>query len=896
MSAVNMFGELALASKQDDIIEALQELGFVTDAELRATPLPVVDQGVVDALEALGFQTDAVTNAQLRATPLPVIISDGSGPVTVDGTVAISGTVPVSGPLTDAQLRASAINANTFVTNTTGNPVPVSDAGGSLTVDGTVAVSNFTDNGLTDAQLRASAVPVSAALSAVGVTATSLAKAEDAPHTSGDTGVFMLGVRNTAFSTLTSAEGDYSPVAVDAFGRSMVAISDLIPGAGATNLGKAEDAPHASSDVGVMALAVRSDAGGTTASASGDYVPLITDSVGALRTTAFVTSVVPGVTGSSLGKAEDAVHADGDTGVMMLGVRNANGTVLTSAEGDYSAIAVDGTGKVLINPGTAATNLGKAEDAAHTTGDTGVMMLAVRSDAGGPLTDVTGDYHPLLVDSLGRLSTSSAVSTGTGAFGISAAAMGKAEDAAHVSGDVGTMALAVRNDTAAVLTSADGDYSPVAVDSAGRIKTSSNQTATGSITTQNLVPAGVATAGSAVEISLNGATTLGIQTSGTYTGALSLQVTVDGTNWLTIGAPMIIGGTNGALNTTISSGAASVFQAEVAGYLKARITGLSTMTGTAVVTLIATEATAVTVLGAALPSGTNSIGSLASISTFVNPGTGAANLGKAEDAAHASGDTGVMLLAVRNDSPSSLVDANGDYASLQLDGTGNLRVSMNGVGLVPGTAATSMGKAEDAAHTSGDTGIFMLGVRNDSATVLTSADGDYSPVATDSAGRLQTNVSVLSGAFGISAGAMGKSEDAAHASGDTGVAIWGVRMDVNGIPTSADGDYGALGIDQHGSQFVVPGRVGTATLTNVNGAATTTSLLTANTSRKAVIMHNDSTATLFLKYGATASVTSYTYKIAPDATWEMPSPLFAGALDGIWSAANGAVRITELTG
>jgi len=45
----------------------------------------------------------------------------------------------------------------------TGNPLPVSDAGGSLTVDGTVAVSGSVavTGPVTDAQLRATAVPVS---------------------------------------------------------------------------------------------------------------------------------------------------------------------------------------------------------------------------------------------------------------------------------------------------------------------------------------------------------------------------------------------------------------------------------------------------------------------------------------------------------------------------------------------------------------------------------------------------------------------------------------------------------------------------------------------------------------------------------------------------------------
>lgn len=55
-----------------------------------------------------------------------------------------------------------------------------------------------------------------------------------------------------------------------------------------------------------------------------------------------------------------------------------------------------------------------------------------------------------------------------------------------------------------------------------------------------------------------------------------------------------------------------------------------------------------------------------------------------------------------------------------------------------GTWLDASAKAEDAAHASGDPGAFVLAVRNDSDAARTSADGDYSPLSTDSAGRLKT--------------------------------------------------------------------------------------------------------------------------------------------------------------
>ena len=46
--------------------------------------------------------------------------------------------------------------------------------------------------------------------------------AEDAAHITADKGVFVLGVRNDAVSSITSAERDYSPVAVDETGRNII--------------------------------------------------------------------------------------------------------------------------------------------------------------------------------------------------------------------------------------------------------------------------------------------------------------------------------------------------------------------------------------------------------------------------------------------------------------------------------------------------------------------------------------------------------------------------------------------------------------------------------------------------------------------------------------------------
>jgi hypothetical protein len=134
-------------------------------------------------------------------------------------------------------------------------------------------------------------------------------------------------------------------------------------------------------------------------------------------------------------------------------------------------------------------------------------------------------------------------------------------------------------------------------------------TATGNITTQNLVPAGTATAGSALlSGTLNGQTTLTVQVTGTYTGALSIQGTVDNTNWVTIGGVPFINVNTGAYSATIASGTAGIFQTDCAGFTQVRITGLAAMTGTAVVTMHASVGAGLVALDASLPAGTAQIG------------------------------------------------------------------------------------------------------------------------------------------------------------------------------------------------------------------------------------------------------------------------------------------------
>ena len=95
---------------------------------------------------------------------------------------------------------------------------------------------------------------------------------------------------------------------------------------------------------------------------------------------------------------------------------------------------------------------------------------------------------------------------------------------------------------------------------------------------------------------------------------------------------------------------------------------------------------------------------------------------------------------------------------------------------------------------------------------------------------------------------------------------------------------------------MLPFQVTAATLTNVASSASNVTVVAANPSRRALIIVNDSTAILYLKFGATASATSYSVKLIAGETYNSPiNHIYTGIIDGIWAAANGAARVTELT-
>jgi hypothetical protein len=129
-------------------------------------------------------------------------------------------------------------------------------------------------------------------------------------------GTVILGAGTAAIGKLVANDG------VDI---GDVDVTSIVPGVGATNLGKAIQSAQGATDTGVAALVVRNDTLADLSGADGDYAPLQVNASGALYT-AIHSSALP--TGAATEAKQDVIE-----------------TTLNSIEGDTSSLAgaVSGT-------------------------------------------------------------------------------------------------------------------------------------------------------------------------------------------------------------------------------------------------------------------------------------------------------------------------------------------------------------------------------------------------------------------------------------------------------------------------------------------------------------------------------------------------------------------------
>jgi len=159
------------------------------------------------AATAANQQTDALTDAELRAAPVPVSLTS----TTITGTVAVT----QSGTWDEVGI------------NDSGNSITVDDGGLSLTVDGTVAATQSGTWNITNVSGTVSLPTGAATLAEQQTQTTALQLIDDTVATLGTTtyteattkGLVIGAVRRDADTTLVNTTNEVAPLQVDANGR-----------------------------------------------------------------------------------------------------------------------------------------------------------------------------------------------------------------------------------------------------------------------------------------------------------------------------------------------------------------------------------------------------------------------------------------------------------------------------------------------------------------------------------------------------------------------------------------------------------------------------------------------------------------------------------------------------
>jgi len=148
----------------------------------------------------------------------------------------------------------------------------------------------------------------------------------------------------------------------------------------------------------------------------------------------------------------------------------------------------------------------------------------------------------------------------------------------------------------------------------------------------------------------------------------------------------------------------------------------------------------------------------------VTPGTAATDLGKAVDSAGGATDTGVALLALRDDTLTTLTPIDGDYVRLRVNSTGALHVTSTSLDnssiavddsafTVATDSVTVVGYLADETTPDsvdeGDIGAARMTLDRRQIMVLSDAATESQRLAIDSSGNAQTEVNNASGGSAV---------------------------------------------------------------------------------------------------------------------------------------------------
>lgn len=231
------------------------------------------------------------------------------------------------------------------------------------------------------------------------------------------------------------------------------------------------------------------------------------------------------------------------------------------------------------------------------------------------------------------------------------------------------------------------------------------------------------------------------------------------------------------------------------------------------------------------------------------PGVAATSLGKAaQTGLYASGDTGVLALAVRNDALATINSTNLNYGALAVDGAGRIW--------------TSDSRIDDTAFAPKTAAISVLGGAAFETAPDMVLDGDAGALRMSRRRELYTRSEVV--------------EKLLKDLNDL-VALSSIPLAAQDIKNMLLG----LSITTSVVTSTIPASIGNVTL------------LRPNAGRRAASIVNDTTNVLYVKCGVLATTTSYTVKMPINSYFELPQPPWIGQVDAIGATTVGNYIVTE---
>ena len=294
------------------------------------------------------------------------------------------------------------------------------------------------------------------------------------------------------------------------------------------------------------------------------------------------------------------------------------------------------------------------------------MIGAVRRDENTTLVDTTNEIAPLQVNATGELKVAQIQALPTGANIIGALVANQSINEAQIAGtaksvnqgaaDAGTTRVAVVNEQIQDL----------------YFTGQAAQTAT----INNIIPA-TASANATDATGYRSGSVQLICPAGTYTtGAVIFEGSNDNTNFVTIPvySQLVLTGTPIVAAITLVTTTNLVYTFPISTrYIRVRISTAVTGASASVraFTKLSQKSWSPAVYQVAQGTAGNLNATITGVLTTVTPGTAATNLGKARNAATGATDTGVNMLALRNDAPTAF-GTTGNYTTPTADIFGNL--------------------------------------------------------------------------------------------------------------------------------------------------------------------------------------------------------------------------------